>query len=66
MELREKNRKRMKWAIAAIVIVLIGALSVWTILTQQANQDKSYSGAKFIEYWTGGCINGMSSDILPV
>ena len=59
MDLKKENKKRIKnWAIAAIAFVLIALLSIWTILTQQANQDKSYSGAKFVKSQAGGRTDG--------
>lgn len=59
MDLNKANKNRIKnWTITAVAFVLIGLLFVWTILTRQANQDKSYSGAKFVEYQAGGLADG--------
>ena len=44
------KKKSMKWAFIAIAIAVIAAISIWTILSRQANQNRSYSGAQFIEH----------------
>lgn len=46
--------KSAKWAVIAIVIAIIAVISIWLILSCQINYDKSYPGAKFIEYHFGG------------
>lgn len=44
------NKKSMKWTIILIVVAVIGIVSAWSILSRQANQNKSYTGAKFVEH----------------
>jgi hypothetical protein len=44
----------MRWTIILIVVAVIGIISAWSILNRQANQNKSYSGAKFVECSTEG------------
>jgi len=52
------SRKRINWTIVTIALVLVGLVSIWTILSRHANKDKSYTGAKFIEFEAGGWMNG--------
>ncbi len=58
MYLKKGSRKKINWTIMTIALVLIGIISVWTILSRHANKDKSYTGAKFIEYEAGVWIYG--------
>ncbi|NLB41641.1 MAG: hypothetical protein GX815_05165 [Clostridiales bacterium] len=44
------KKKSVKWVAISIAITIIAVVSLWTFLSRQANQDKSYPGAKFIEY----------------
>lgn len=44
------KKKSFKWAAISIIITIIAVVSLWTFISRQANQDKSYPGAKFIEY----------------
>ncbi|HHY82347.1 MAG TPA: hypothetical protein GX505_06670 [Clostridiales bacterium] len=55
-----EKKKSVKWTIFFIVIVIAGVVSLWTILSRQANQNRSYSGAKYIECPAGGTIDGQS------
>jgi FlaG/FlaF family flagellin (archaellin) len=48
----------MKWLVVALVVILVGAISVWTFLSQKANQNRTYSGAKFIEFYSGSISYG--------
>jgi cytochrome c biogenesis factor len=48
------SKKSMRWTIILIVVAVIGIISAWSILSRQANQNKSYSGAKFVECSTEG------------
>jgi len=57
MELTKGRRKTIKWSIFIIVMILIATISLWAILSRHTNQDKSYSGAKFVEYHLGGIPN---------
>ncbi|MGI6538020.1 MAG: hypothetical protein ACOX22_06760 [Caldicoprobacterales bacterium] len=50
-----------KWIMAAILILLMTAISVWTVIGRQANQDRKYSGAKYVEAVessSGGRVDG--------
>ena len=46
------KKKSVKWAAISIVITVIAVVSLWTFLSRQANQDRSYPGAKFIKLHT--------------
>jgi cytochrome c biogenesis factor len=50
------SKKSMRWTIILIIVAVIGIVSAWSILSRQANQNKSYTGAKFIGYETGGSM----------
>lgn len=49
-------------AFILILIIIVGAVTVWSYLNRQANENKKYSGAKFIDYQINeedrGSING--------
>lgn len=43
------NKKSIRWTVVLIVVVLaIGTVSLWSILSRRANQEKTYTGARFI------------------
>lgn len=44
------KKKSVKWAVISIMITIIVVVSLWTVLSHQANKDRSYPGAKFIKY----------------
>ena len=52
------SKRSIKWVIILIVVAVIGTVSVWSILSRQANEDKSYTGARFIRSETGGSMFG--------
>ena len=56
--MKKGSRKKANWTIVTIALVLVGLVSIWTIFSRQANKDKSYTGAKFIEYEDGVWANG--------
>ena len=61
--MKKESRKKINWTIITIAIVLTGLISVWTILSRHANQDKAYSGAKFIQYKAGDKTGGWTDGI---
>ncbi len=44
------KKKSFRWAAISIIITIIAVVTLWTFISRQANQDKSYPGAKFIEF----------------
>ena len=46
--LKVRNKKSMKWVIILIAVAVIGTISVWSVLSRQANENKTYTGARFI------------------
>ena len=47
--MKKWNKKSVRWTVVLIVAILaIGAVSLWSILSRRANQEKTYTGARFI------------------
>jgi len=63
MNLNKGSKKKINWTMVAIALTLIGLVSVWMILSRHANQDKAYSGAKFIQYKAGDKTGGWTDGI---
>lgn len=53
MTLKIKKKKSLSIAVIAVILVIIGAVSVWSYLSRQANKEKTFNGAKFISMDAG-------------
>jgi predicted negative regulator of RcsB-dependent stress response len=56
------NKKSIRWTVVLIVVVLaIGTVSLWSILSRHTNQEKTYTGAIFIRTEAENAFRGDGS-----
>lgn len=56
--MRANFRAYSGWILMLALAVLIGGFSYWLYQVQQANRNRSYSGAKFIQAQEWSCPSG--------